>query len=145
MTEYKGDLYFSFDANRGMSITLGDSNANADIIKIQIEAADLIRLFANQANVPCKFIAANLDKIGRYHKHKTFEFPLPKNFEKIKYTDRKTTAYKIAVELAPKNYEPDSNFSSQNSFFEKDGKPWARCTIRKYCKKKPKRKTKIKI
>ena len=71
----------------------------------------------------------NLGRVGMKREHKTLEFRISKD---IAYEDRKDMAYELALENCPEGWVPDKYFSSQGSFFNKDGVEMARTTIRRW-------------
>jgi hypothetical protein len=75
--------------------------------------------------MPCQFSVIGLEKIGKRHQHKTFEFPIPVGRNKIK-------AREIVSSICPEGWVPDKEFNSQDSFFIKDGEYWARTIIRRW-------------
>ena len=80
----------------------------------------------------CEFITRGLDVIGKRHEWETFEFMIPENvlvLDKSGYAERLANH---ANTLLSDGWEAEGYFGSQNSFFTKDGKNWARCTIRRY-------------
>ena len=78
-----------------------------------------------------KAIVMSLDRVGKTMEHKPFEFPLPEKTEDWDI-DRKIAARKILPSVTPEGWIAEDEFSSQNSFFEKDGKKYARTIIRRY-------------
>ena len=75
-----------------------------------------------------------LHRLNKKHEHKIFDFPLPEN---VDFGDRKPVAIQAAKDAAPVGWLPDCSFGSQDSFFQKDGKPWARTIIRRWVEDTP--------
>jgi hypothetical protein len=68
------------------------------------------------------------DLIGKFRETKPMEFPIPENTPR--YGDgANEIACKTVTNLCPDGWEPQMYFGSKGSFFERDGKPWARTTI----------------
>lgn len=67
----------------------------------------------------------SLERVGKTHEHKSFEFEIPKWHDK-------TFAKEYAKNNVPNGWIPDLEFNSQTSFYEKDGKSYARTTIRRW-------------
>lgn len=128
MKELKGNITIYIDGD-GARIEIGDTNASSVIMKIEMSAKDFLAALGRQAYLPIDMKVYNLDRIGKVHEHRNFEFEMP---EKSDFMRDKETAERIASEKCPEGWTPDLHFSSQNSFFKKDGKNYARCIIRRY-------------
>jgi hypothetical protein len=113
--------------------------ASTRFASVKIEPKDVIKLFSNRADVSCSIELEHLERLGKKHKHKTLEFPLPKNYSIHQDKDKKILM-KHMQNYVPKNYIASTYFNSQDSFFERDGIKMARTTIRTYktIKSKPK-------
>lgn len=74
-----------------------------------------------------------LDRIGKRMEHKTIEFQFA-NSTTI-YANEKDLALKEMPRYVPEGWVSDGYFGSQRSFFDKDGKRWARCTVRRWVDK----------
>ena len=62
--------------------------------------------------------------------NKTFEFKIPND---IGYGEnRKAIAIQTAKHKCPIGWTPDEGFSSQGSFFSKNGQDYAKTTIRRW-------------
>jgi len=70
----------------------------------------------------------DIDKVGKTMEIGTFEFEVG---DKNTYRE-KEIARKLATQKCPDGWIPDLDFNSQNSFFNKDDKLWARTTIRRW-------------
>jgi hypothetical protein len=71
-----------------------------------------------------------LDLVGKKMIMETIEFELPGGFDRSK--EKAKEVVKNIVNELEGGWIPDTSFSSQNSFFDKCGKPYARTTIRKW-------------
>ena len=116
----------------GVKISLRDNVANVHIATIEITPEDWIGLSASLSDVKVDVGMYNLNKINRRMVHKDFEFELPTTVNELFYEERKQETAKLAEELCPDGWESDGYFDSQGSFFIRDGKPHARCIIRKW-------------
>lgn len=111
-------------------IEIEDNDSLTVIVKIQLTPEQLSQMLSRQAYVKCeKCQTGNLSKVGKKHENKTFEFEVA--FSKAQ--KELELACNMAL-LEQKMYEwvPDTYYQSQNSFFMKDGKEWARTTIRRW-------------
>jgi len=113
------------------TIELIDWRAGITFARVTLTPEQLSSALSRRSHTDCIIELMGLNKIGKKHMCKTFEFPLPPDSE---YHD-KGVAIITAQKLCPEGWEPDLNFSSQNSFFYKDKElrqPWARTIIRKW-------------
>ena len=67
-------------------------------------------------------------KLNKKLEHKRFVFKLPP----VDGWRDKETAKEIIQKVCPEGWKPDMGFNSQDSFFSKDGKEYARTTIRRW-------------
>lgn len=113
-------------------IEIEDENANIRFVRIRLNPEQLSAVLSRQACVDCELDIVGIDKIGKKHENKDFIFEIPK---KLRNSDYKEQLSSIAQSLLNKQGEgwiAESYFASQNSFFEKDGKTYARCTVRRW-------------
>jgi hypothetical protein len=112
------------------SIAIRDANANTTFCEVILTPQQLNNALSRLGYVDCKLNIGGLDKIGKKHENKIFEFP-------ITVKDRKNNKHLqgIAQSLLDKENEgwiAEDYFNSQDSFFEKEGKQYARVTIRRW-------------
>jgi hypothetical protein len=112
------------------TIELHDEDAAMTFIEIKLTPEHLSDALSRLAHVPCKAEIIGIDKIGKKMEHKTLEFEIPENSGWGE--ERRNIASKYAKKACPEGWEPDNYFGSQNSFFSKDEKQFARCIIRRY-------------
>lgn len=110
-------------------IHVEDENANTRFLELTISNAEFTRALGRSAHLPCDLNIRGLDNIGKTHENKTHEFELP---DGTNWKNREEVAIATAKGLDLGDWIPEPYFRSQNSFFIKDGKDWARCTIRRY-------------
>ena len=73
-----------------------------------------------------------LDKVGKKMEMKHFEFPLP---DDASYRDERAAEIVLRDMVADNRFgewEPEISFGSRGSFFEKDGKQYARILLRRW-------------
>ena len=75
----------------------------------------------------------SLEKVGKIHENKSFEFELPEWYNHYKQDKPKLAEY--CNSLLNDGWVTSDSFSSQNSFFSKDGKSYGRATIRRWIDK----------
>lgn len=126
----KGSVTFLI--NREYSeIEIQDEDANIMFCKIKITPEQLSAMLSRQTFVKCEIEVSNLKKVGKIHECKQYEF-------EIQYTDKHDEeklhllAYSSLRNDDMSEWIPDKYFRLPNSFFKKDGKQYARCTIRRW-------------
>ena len=110
-------------------IEVTDESANVTFLRITLTPEQLSAALSRQMRVECKIKVVGIDKIGKKHENKTFEFEIPSNLSSSRH---EIELQKIAQSLLKDGWVADKYFSSQNSFFKKDGVQYARCTIRRW-------------
>ena len=122
----------TFLINRDYSeIEIHDTNANINFCKIRITPEQLSEMLSRQEYVRCEISVAELQKVGKKHENKQYEFEIGG----VKKDDEETLylcAVRSLSEDKMSDWTPDKYFRSQNTFFKKDGKEYARCTIRRW-------------
>lgn len=110
-------------------ISVKDRNSSTTFLEIELTPEQLSTILSRQGNVEVDIEVYDLDKIGKKHHNKKFEFKLPEGYNI--YTN-KNKIYKLACKLAPKGWEVDNYFGSQDSFFFDDGNDMCKVTIRQW-------------
>lgn len=118
-----------FISATGTIIQIKDNQANAQFVEVFLTPEELSMALGRQAHVPCKIDVYNIEKIGKKHENESFVFEIPPNLTTSRNSDE---LQKIAQSLLSDGWIADGYFGSQNSFFQKDGKHYARCTIRRW-------------
>lgn len=126
--EIKGSLLLSINKGR-TRIEVEDEKGNVTFLEIHLDSIQFNELMAGHY-VKCTLNLRGLEKVGKVHENKTFEFELPE--ELIGYNVDRNLIYQHALKVAPKGWEPDNYFGSQSSFFQKDGNNFARTVIRRW-------------
>ena len=131
----KGGISISYhqdnhDDTSVITLRIEDKEANAVIAEIELSAEEFCKCaLGHLHSLECDVDVFDIDKIGKKHYNQTLEFPIPK--EASRYKERDSQMLKdLADEHCPIGWTPDYYFNSQNSFFNKDGQDFARCTIR---------------
>ncbi len=124
------------DNDKGATLEITDEDSSTAFFSCEISPENFCAALGRLSNVPCITAEVHaLDHVGKRMEHKDFEFPLPDK-KTISYHNNRDIAVSEALRLCPAGWKPDPFFSSQNSFFTKNGKPWAQCTIRRWVAKK---------
>jgi hypothetical protein len=118
------------------TIELVDDVSDVRFLEIKLTPEQLSAALSRMSMTDCEFITRGLDVIGKRHEWKTFEFMIPENVLVLDLSkDKSGYAERLANHadtLLSDGWKAEGYFGSQNSFFEKDGENWARCTIRRY-------------
>ncbi len=109
------------------TIKIKDDKANVTLAVVSLTPEQLSMILSRQVDVECEIEVGNLSKIGKTHECKSFEFEIP---SEIRGRKSDSELQEIAQSQLSDGWVADGYFGSQNSFFAKDGKQYARCTIR---------------
>lgn len=119
----------------GATIEIQDNVANTTFCRIKMSNEQFMRCLGRGAYTkPDSLDVYGLDRVGKVHECKQFEFPMP-IAAKIHWKNREELAIRKVKSDCPEGWYPDLYFNSQNSFFRKDDEDWARCIIRRYVDK----------
>ena len=115
------------------TIELYDADSSTTFASIRLTSDQLSSALSRIAYTDCSVELNGMDKVGKKMEWKSFEFELPRNY--MSGRDNSEELTNIAQSLLDKTKEgwvSENYFASQNTFFEKDGKPYARCTVRRW-------------
>lgn len=110
-------------------IEIVDDNANTTFCVVKLTPAQLSMALSRQSLIDCEVEVHGLDRIGKTHENKMYEFEIPESLSSSKH---EIELQEIAQSQLHDGWKADRYFSSQNTFFKKDGKHFARVTIRRY-------------
>lgn len=110
------------------TIELHDKKSGTLFCRATLTPEALSKCLSRTAYVECKVVVAGLDNLNKKLVVDKLEFEI----SKTSYEKKKDNAYDTALIACPPGWEVDNYFGSQTSFFTKDGKNYARATIRKY-------------
>lgn len=116
----------------GMEINLIDNDSGTQFAVINLNQEQTCAALSRQGYVECDIELGGLEKLGKKLENKQFEFEIPDTLTMM--GDDKLNEICLS-ELFNNNMEdwtPDKYYRSQNSFFNKDGKKYARVTIRRW-------------
>jgi hypothetical protein len=117
----------------GLNLRLEDDDANVTFVELRLNPQQVCQVFSRLCYTSVESCEVfGLDKVGKKMENKKFEFVLPD--DTVSYRDREIVK-KIAEKICPEGWELDLYFDSQGSFFKRDGKQYARCTIRRWVEK----------
>lgn len=131
----EGRITFLIQHDRTI-LEIEDDNASTTFLKAELTPEQTIDILSHRGKVECKLDVRGLDKVGKKHENKDFVFEIPKDllgvsFHSEKLEELKIHAQKLLDEQGD-DWVSDGYFNSQNSFFTKDKKEYARVTIRRW-------------
>jgi len=115
-------------------IELHDMSASIMFLEITLTAEQLSSALSRLAYTECEIEINGFDKIGKSMELSTLEFELPESIDRYK-KDAADKIKDLAIQNCPVDWKPDLSFNSQNSFFSKDGKQYARTFMRRWINK----------
>ena len=110
-------------------IEIEDFNANAAFCRIKLTPEQTIQILSRIGSVKCELDINGIDRLGKKHENKMFEFEIP---EELSTSSKTNELQELAQSKLTDGWVAESYFSSQNSFFNKSGVSYARCTIRRW-------------
>lgn len=111
-------------------IEIKDEDSITILARIQLTPEQLSAMLSRQSYVKCESCeVGNLDRIGKKHENKQFEFEI--TYTKAE-SDLELACKEALFQQEMFGWIPDNYYGSQGSFFKKDGKDWARVTIRRW-------------
>jgi hypothetical protein len=110
-------------------IEIHDADANTTLARVKLTPEQLSMILSRQGYVECECNTGDLKKIGKKHENKYFEFEI--TYSKSK-EDLALACNEAIFQQGMHEWESDNYYSSQNSFFSKDGKDYARTVIRRW-------------
>lgn len=137
------DCRLTFLVNQdGARIELHDGISESLFFEGRLSAEQLASALSRLAHTHMESASVfNLHKLNKKHEHRMFTFEIP---GKSSYHAGIEGVRKIAVEKCPYGWEADLSFSSQGSFFEENGKSYARTIIRRWIDEEAEQKEDIK-
>ena len=116
----------------GLTIEVTDDDSCLTFLDIHMSSEQICKALSRLASVSVDSCEVyGLERIGKTMEHKRFSFQIPGE----SFRDRKALAEQISQSQCPEGWESDNYFGSQDSFFSKDGKDYARTTRRRYIEK----------
>lgn len=86
------------------------------------------------AHTPCDIELYRLDRVGKKHESKSFEFEISADAVKDSYL-LDLICIESLLKSGMADWTSDNHYGLRDSFFEKDGKQYARVTIRRWVDK----------
>lgn len=113
-------------------IEIIDSDANTTIAKVKLTPEQLSAILSREGYVDCECTTGELSRIGKKHEHKQFEFEIIDSEVKNNESLLLLACNEALSQQGMAEWIPDKYFRSHGSFFTKDGKDYARATIRRW-------------
>lgn len=111
------------------TLELKDSDSGQIFAQVLLNPSQLSAILSRRGNVECEISVFGLEKLGKKMIHKPHTFDITGIDIKRNETD---VLAGLANKTIPEGWVSDNYFGSQNSFFEKDGRKFARVTIRSW-------------
>ncbi len=111
------------------TIEVEDKNSRTMFLRLKLNPEGLSAALSRHASVPCDLEVSNLDRVGKNHEHEDFEFEIPNKAALSRNWDE---LRELAQAQLSDGWIVDKYFGSKNSFFTRNDKQYARCTIRRY-------------
>lgn len=112
----------------GTTIELHDRKSMSTFARVTLTPEQLSMILSRLGWVECECEVYGFDKLNKEQKVGTHEFEVPND---IRWSN-KELAYNIGLASCPEGWRMDKGFNNQGSFFQKDGKSYARATIRRW-------------
>ena len=114
-------LLFSHD---GCEIELTDWSSTITFAKVKLNQKQTCQALSRLCDTSCVIEVNNLDKVGKKRIQEELIIELPKE---TRWDEEVKTAKKLAIKATENTeWKPSLSFDSQDSFFTKDGKKYAR-------------------
>ncbi len=119
-------------SSEGVKIEISDNDASSTFVEVFLTPEQFTSAIGRLAFTKCEVNVNRLERVGKTHKHRVLEFMIPKE---ISASHNAKELHKIAQQLLDMegNGEvADGGFGSQDTFFTKDGIPYARTIARRW-------------
>jgi hypothetical protein len=117
----------------GMDIEIHDDDADVTFCKIHLTQEQTCQALSRLSHTTIDLCEVHaLDVVGKKREYDTLEFLFEDHGF---YNGRGKRAYEEAQKVCPAGWEASGYFGSQGSFFQKDGKQYASCTIYRWVDK----------
>lgn len=124
---YQRDITDNDEIKTRVIIRLHDEHAGTKIVDVELTAEEFTSALSSLSNRPCKIDLGDVKKFNKVMEHKTFEFKIGDGWN---LNDEELAKEKLK-EVIPEGWE-GGNFSSKDSFFNKENERYARTIIRRW-------------
>jgi len=118
-----------------LEIEVRDSDSFCTFVRLKLTPEQFTAAMGRLAMIECEWEVYNLDKIGKKWENRHFEFEIPEDLNK--YTNPSLDKLNLLCSEAMErecltDWVSDNSYDYQWSFFTRDGKRFARVTIRRW-------------
>ena len=116
-----------------ITIRVQDEDSRTHFLELSLTLENFALAITGLYGVDCTAEVKHLERVGKVQEMDTLEFEMPQS---SRFADGiKKIAVELAKEHCPEGWIADEGFNSQNSFFRRDDKDYARTTIRRWVEK----------
>ena len=113
------------------TIHVRDEASGVSFCEVTLTPEEFSSALSRLADTPCNITVRGVDKIGKKHEHKSFVFEIKERPAYHEHDGIRALAQQLLDEEGD-GYISDGYFKSQDSFFERDGKLYAKCSVRRW-------------
>lgn len=115
------------------TIEIHDSKSATTFVSIRLTPEQLSTALSRLASTACEASVDNLDRVGKKHEWKHFEFEISKlAANDSTHGSLNQICLRALKEAGMEDWVSDNYYKSQSSFFMKSGKHFARTTVRRW-------------
>ena len=119
------------DDRKKIKISIEDSDAIITFLDIEIDLADFAKCITGLGMVDCDMEVRGLENVGKKRESMPIVFEMPS----VGWGMKRGTAVELSQKAAPEGWTCSTYFGSQDSFFTKDGRDYARTTAYRWVEK----------
>ena len=129
----------------GITIELFDSKSFKKFTKVKLTNDQFVSMLSNVHRIKCQIEVDNLDVIHKKMEHEKFDFEVKEGMAQENYdfemskenglihsSELRTYCLNALTSQNMTDWVPDNSYQEKDSFFSKDGKHFARTTIRRW-------------
>jgi hypothetical protein len=120
------------DGRKKISILVNDSEARIEFLEIEIDLEAFSECITGLGHCDCEMEVRGLQNVGKKIENMPIVFEVPKE---LRYSRNKYKIQTLAEKATPDGWHCSTYFGSQNSFFSKDDKDFARTTASRWVDK----------
>jgi len=124
----KGQITFLIN-RESTTIEVHDDDACTTFVSITLTPEQLSAILSRQSMVECELDVRGIEKVGKKHECRNFEFEVTYSKDD---KDLSVACEEALFKEGLYEWVSDNYYHSQNTFFKKDGKQYARTTIRRW-------------
>lgn len=118
--------------NDHVTLEVRDNASCVTFLRAKFTPEQFCRMLSRESRVEGNVTVHGLDIIGLKHECKKHEFALPEGLSR--YNRDADLIHSEAIKTTPEGWIPDNYYGSQDSFFTRGNKDYARVTIRRWVK-----------